>query len=91
MLENLLPVALGIKLAGDTELLIIVALAVVGPSVFFSPSIIALCRRHSQSLSIVAMNLFIGPTIIGWAAVLVWSMSEFKESRGHGFGDDFSD
>ena len=48
-------------------LLILVAL-------YFIPSIVASKRDHPQSLAIVALNLLLGWTFIGWVAALVWAL-----------------
>lgn len=39
------------------------------------PSIIAIIRRHHNRLGIVALNVLLGWTIVGWAAALVWSLT----------------
>lgn len=39
------------------------------------PSIIAIIRQHHNRLGIVALNVLLGWTIVGWAAALVWSLT----------------
>ena len=44
-------------------------------AVYFLPSMIAGGRDHPNSSSIILLNLFLGWTLIGWVAALVWSAS----------------
>lgn len=44
-------------------------------ALYFLPSIVAATRDHHNSLSIFLLNLFLGWTLIGWVAALVWSVS----------------
>jgi hypothetical protein len=41
---------------------------------YFAPTIIALARRHPQQWAILAVDLFIGWTILGWVVALAWSL-----------------
>ena len=41
---------------------------------YLFPWIVSLSRSHSNSLSIFALNLFLGWTLIGWVAALVWGL-----------------
>ena len=45
---------------------------------YFFPWIVAIVRRHHQSASICLLNLFLGWTILGWIAALIWSASEIR-------------
>ena len=49
-------------------------------AIYFIPTMIALGRRKRNALGIFALNLFLGWSLIGWAAALVWSLS--SESTG---------
>jgi len=42
-------------------------------ALYFLPSLVALERKHRQFWPIVILNLFLGWTLIGWVAALVWS------------------
>jgi len=42
-------------------------------AVYFLPWIIAYYRRHSNLLALFLLNLFLGWTILGWIAALVWA------------------
>jgi Superinfection immunity protein len=37
------------------------------------PRLIALWRRHRQTLAIFILNLFLGWTLLGWVDALVWA------------------
>lgn len=60
-----------ISMPGGSEwILIIIAL-----SLYFLPSIIANSRKNSNTTAITLLNLFLGWTIIGWIAALIWAFS----------------
>jgi ABC-type sugar transport system permease subunit len=40
---------------------------------YFLPWIIAAFRDHHQRSAILLLNLFLGWTILGWVAAIVWS------------------
>ena len=40
----------------------------------FLPSIIAAARRHPKMLPILLVNIFLGWTVVGWIADLIWSL-----------------
>lgn len=42
---------------------------------YWIPSVVAFRRNHANKNSIVALNLFLGWTFIGWVVSLVWSLS----------------
>lgn len=42
---------------------------------YFVPAMIAFFRDHSSKLGILALNFFLGITIIGWLIALIWSLS----------------
>ena len=48
---------------------------------YFCPTIIAKIREHPRQNSILALNFFLGWTIIGWIAVFFWSVSAIKQSN----------
>jgi len=43
-------------------------------ALYFVPSIVAYRRGHAQLPLIIAINLVAGWTVIGWIAVLIWSL-----------------
>jgi hypothetical protein len=48
-------------------------LIIISFFIYFLPLLIAGLRGHSNSVSIGLLNLFLGWTLIGWVAALVWS------------------
>ena len=42
---------------------------------YFIPSFVARARGHHNAVSIFLLNLFLGWTLVGWVAALVWAMS----------------
>lgn len=47
--------------------------------VYFMPAINAGLRRHPSKSAVMALNLFLGWTFLGWVAALVWS---YKSAEG---------
>jgi len=41
--------------------------------IYFLPTIVALARGHLSALAIFLLDLFLGWTLIGWLAALIWS------------------
>ncbi len=54
---------------------VIVIMLIVGVVVYFIPSIIALLRMKKNLFAIIALNFFLGWSLIGWVVSLVWSLS----------------
>jgi len=52
----------------------VIVFAVIG-FFYFLPSIIALFRGKKNGIAIMALNLFLGCTVVGWVVALVWSLS----------------
>lgn len=52
---------------------VIVLLSVLGLIVYFLPSFIAWNKRNSGA--IIALNILLGWTFIGWVVALVWSLT----------------
>ncbi|BDC38940.1 superinfection immunity protein [Paraburkholderia terrae] len=45
---------------------------------YFIPTFIAKSRQHHNFGAIVALNIFLGWTFIGWVASLVWALTSTK-------------
>lgn len=56
------------------EFLILLAL-------YLLPTIIAVSRRHLNSGAILALNLLLGWTLLGWVLALVWSLTNSATSH----------
>ncbi len=48
---------------------------VIGFAVYFLPTIIAWLRTHYNRGAILALNLLLGWTVVGWIVSLVWSFT----------------
>mgnify|MGYP001331189541 CR=1 FL=1 len=44
--------------------------------VYFIPAVVAFWRKKQNKAAILALNLFLGWTFIGWVVALVWSLSK---------------
>ena len=53
----------------------VACLGAAGLIVYFVPAIIAADRKHRQANAILLLNFFLGWSLIGWVAALVWASS----------------
>lgn len=51
----------------------------IGAVLYFLPTINGKSRKHPNMDSIFLLNLFLGWTLIGWVAALVWSASAISK------------
>lgn len=42
---------------------------------YFLPTIIALCRSHASLGAIIAVNVLLGWSLIGWLFAFIWSLA----------------
>ena len=61
---------------GIIGILIFVVIAVVCLVFYFLPTIIAFKKERDNKVSILALNLFLGWSLIGWVVSLVWALKE---------------
>jgi hypothetical protein len=52
------------------------AAGLVLAALYFIPAFVAGCRGHRNTGAIVALNLLLGWTIIGWIGALVWACTD---------------
>lgn len=60
-----------------TAILIVLAIAL-----YFVPAIVAFNREHHQTGAIFVLNIFLGWTLLGWVAALVWA-STATQGKGN--------
>lgn len=48
----------------------------IGLGFYFIPSIIALIRKKRNKVAIIALNFFLGWSLIGWVVSLVWALKK---------------
>lgn len=53
---------------------IMLVIMIVGIALYFLPSIIAYKRHHKNFTALLALNIFLGWTVLGWVGSLVWSL-----------------
>lgn len=46
-----------------------------------APTIIAMARGHERRVAVFLINLFLGWTIVGWIAALVWAVAGHAGDR----------
>ena len=61
----------------------------IGLFLYFLPTCIALGRDHPNTVAIFLLDLFLGWTLLGWIAALVWSTTAVAGYQGlDGRGDE---
>jgi uncharacterized membrane protein YqaE (UPF0057 family) len=51
-------------------------------AIYFIPAIVGSERGHHNSTAIFVLNLFLGWTLLGWVAALVWACTAVDVSKG---------
>ena len=64
---------------------------VMGLATYLIPTFIACIRGHSNSLSILLINILFGWTLLGWLAALIWSFVDNKSHQSHVYSGDLAD
>ena len=54
----------------------VLLLVIVYSALLFVPTYVAFYRRHEHRLAIGIVNFLLGWTGIGWAATMVWALTE---------------
>jgi len=47
---------------------------ILGLLLYFLPTILAVTRKHPNTLAIFLLNFFLGWSFIGWVVALIWSV-----------------
>jgi Superinfection immunity protein len=76
--ENARQWQVAIGLAASALLLLWVPALTILAWLYFAPLVVALYRRHHQTLAIFALTLFPGWTVVGWIAALVWACTDVR-------------
>jgi len=58
------------------EAMCVLVMVIVYAGVMFIPTYVAFYRRHEHQLSIGIVNFLLGWTGVGWAATMVWALTE---------------
>ena len=61
----------------DGIVLYLIVAIVMG--LYFLPSITAWMRGHHSKWAIIALNILLGWTIIGWIGALIWSLTGTRQ------------
>ncbi len=61
---------------------VIAIAAILGLILYFIPSVIALTRNHRNKAPIVALNILLGWSILGWVGALVWALVNDQKTEG---------
>ena len=54
-----------------------------GMFIYFLPAIVAGFRNHHHTAGIIILNFFLGWTLIGWVAAMVWSVTNAPQIRNN--------
>lgn len=70
------PVYNGPKGFSHVDLFLSFLIISVGMAIYFLPAIVANRRKARHEIGIFWVNFFLGWTVLGWFAVLVWTVAE---------------
>ena len=61
----------------------------VSAAIYFLPALVAVARnvQVNRAFGVLILNLFLGWTLIGWVAALVWAVVEPAAQSKEGFRD----
>jgi uncharacterized membrane protein YqaE (UPF0057 family) len=48
---------------------------------YLAPGIVATQRGHHNALAIWMLNIFLGATVLGWIAALIWACTKVSKSE----------
>lgn len=51
-------------------------LALIIIVMYFAPSVIGMFRKHHNLVALIALNVLLGWTLLGWVAAFVWSLTK---------------
>lgn len=58
------------------ELIFWILIVVIGVVLYALPAIIAIWTQHPRRLAITLLTVLLGWTLIGWFALLLWSLND---------------
>ena len=58
--------------------LLLIIILIVAAAAYFLPSIFAWTRNHPSKWGIIALNILLGWTLLGWIIALIWSLSSTR-------------
>jgi Superinfection immunity protein len=70
----------------NTEAIVLIKTVIKALLITFAyglPALVAVYRRHRRAEAIAIVNLFLGWTVVGWLAALVWAFR--SRSRGSSY------
>lgn len=70
-----------IGLVGSLESGPFIIVMIISVLVYLLPSFIAAKRKHRSGMAIVALNIILGWTFLGWVGALIWSLTGNVENK----------
>ena len=59
-------------------------LAICSGAWYITPFVVAYIRQHHQILAILALNVLLGWTLLGWVAAFVWACTVVRQPEEFG-------
>ena len=56
-------------------LVVVLVVVLFGGGLYFLPTIIGFLRNKRNKMAILALNLFLGWTLVGWVLSMVWALT----------------
>jgi Superinfection immunity protein len=77
------PVSVSHVATVDNAKVMLMAYICASIAIYFLPTIVAFSRQHHNSAAIMALNLFLGCTVVGWVVALCWALTQVKGPSHH--------
>ena len=61
--------------SNQVDFLVLLFVLAIVACLYFIPTIIAIARNHRSKGGIIALNILLGWTFLGWIGSLVWSLT----------------
>ena len=76
-------------MAETARIALLLLTVLVSAAIYFLPALVAVARnvQVNRAFGVFILNLFLGWTLIGWVAALVWAVVEPAAQSKEGFRD----
>lgn len=65
------------------SVVVVIVLLLLGGGFYFIPSFVGAARKHPLIGGIVATNILLGWTVIGWIGALIWAFSSSSKNNNN--------
>jgi hypothetical protein len=70
-------------ISGVIGIVLFILVFILSVAIYFTPTFIALVRKHPNGAPIFLVNFLLGWICIGWIIALIWSLTAIDEDRSY--------